>query len=221
MLTVALLAVLCAAPGDAHTDPDDPAEVVREADRAFFRATRARGLEGWLACFAADAVVFPPAGPLAIGSEAVRRHYASQNGFPAKDFLWEPEEAGLSAAGDLGWTRGRWGSDASGSPTWAGQYLSVWRREADGAWKVVADCGYAPDYATRLAGLVGAPMTSGSETETSFHSAAGDLSATAGHWWTSDADGTEVGGTFLSVWRRNADGSVERLFSTGQAQGKR
>jgi ketosteroid isomerase-like protein len=214
MLSTLLILALSSLPA-AQEPRVDSAEVVREADRAFFRETRARGLEGWLSCFSADAVVFPPAAPLALGSEALRRHYTSLGGFPAGDFLWEPEEAGLSAAGDFGWTRGRWGSDASGSPVWAGQYLSMWRKEADGAWKVVADCSYVPDYATKLAGLAGAPVTSGSESEASFRSLAGDLSASAGNWWTSDAQGNEIGGTFLSVWRRNPDGTEERLFSTG------
>lgn len=223
MLTTLLLCALgLAGPTSAGDDPgEDPTEVLRADDRAFFRATRERGLEGWLAWFAADAVVFPPAGALAIGSDAVRKHYASLGGFPAKDFTWDPTEAGIAAGGDFGWTRGHWGSDASGKPVWAGEYLSVWRKEKDGAWKVVADCAYAPDFAAKLPGLTGPPVSSGSETECRFASAAGDLAATAGSWWTSDANGTEVGGKFLSVWRRNPDGSHERLWATGVLQTKR
>jgi ketosteroid isomerase-like protein len=199
----------------------DPADVLRAADRAFFRATRERGLEGWLAAFADDAVVFPPAGPLAADAAARRKHYASQAGFPAKDFVWDPEDAGLAVSADFGWTRGRWGSDASGQAVWAGQYLSVWRKEASGVWKVVADCTYDADFATRCAGLAGAPMASGSEAESTFRSAAGDLTAVAGTWWMSDAEGGEVGGKFLALWRRRDDGTQERLYLTGLAQAKR
>jgi ketosteroid isomerase-like protein len=198
--------------------PQDGADALREADRAFCRDTRARGRAGWLAWFAEDAVVFPPDGTLAVGAAEVRKHYESLSGFPAKDFLWEPTEAELALSGDLGWTRGRWGSDAGGSAKWAGEYLSVWRKEASGAWRVVADCGFAPDYATRLAGLAGPPLTSGSQTERRFASAAGDLTAMAGTWWASDADGTEAGGTFLSLWRRHPDGSQERISATGIAR---
>ena len=200
---------------------EDPADVLRAADRSFCRATRERGREGWLAWFADDAVVFPPSGALAVGAAAVRRHYESQDGFPAAGFLWEPQEAGLATSGDLGWTRGRWGNDASGQALWSGQYLSVWRKQADGAWKVVADCTFAPDFAVLVGGLAGPPLTSGSESACVFASAAGDLAATAGSWWSSDAAGGEVGGKFLSVWRRLPDGTQERLLTTGIAQAQR
>jgi len=199
----------------------DPADVLREADRAFLRATRERGLEGWLAAFAEDAVVFPPAGALACTPEARRKHYAGLAGFPAKDFLWDPEDAGLAQSADLGWTRGRWGSDASGVPVWSGQYLSIWRKDASGAWKVVADCTFDPGFATQCSGLGGPPAASGSEAESTFRSSAGDLGAVAGSWWMSDAEGAEVGGKYLALWRKKTDGSQERLFLTGLAQAKR
>jgi ketosteroid isomerase-like protein len=205
----------------ASTAPDDPSDVLRVAERAFCQATRERGREGWLEWFAEDAVVFPPRGPLAVGAAAVRRHYEGQEGFPAAGFLWEPEEAGLAGSGDLGWTRGRWGNNASGQPVWAGQYLSVWQKQADGTWKVVADCTFAPDFATRVSGLTGAPHSSGSETEQAFTSAAGDLVATAGSWWVADETGVEVGGKLLTVWRRGADGVQERLLTTGLVQVER
>lgn len=209
------LALLCSSGG---RPVGDPADVLRDADRAFCQATRERGLEGWLSWFASDAVVFPPSGPLAVGSAEVRRHYASQNGFPPKGFVWEPESAEISAAGNFGWTSGRWGNDASGTASWAGKYLSVWRKEADGAWKAVADCALDPGYAGRLPGLSGPPQTLGRESEHAFHSAAGDMAATMGSWWANDADGNEAGGKFLSLWRKQADGTHELVTETGILQ---
>lgn len=217
-LPLLCLALLCASFGPRA---GDPADVLRAADRAFFQATRERGLEGWLSWFAPDAVVFPPSGALAVGSAEVRRHYASQPGFPPKGFVWEPEAAGLSGAGDLGWTTGRWGNDASGSASWAGKYLTVWRKEADGSWKAVADCALDPLFASRLPGLSGPPQTLGRESEHTFRSAAGDLGATLGSWWANDADGGESGGKFLSLWRKLPDGTHELVVETGILQAKR
>jgi ketosteroid isomerase-like protein len=61
---------------------------------------------------------------------------------------WEPARAELSASGDLGFTIGRYQSrrmDADGQPiVRTGTYLSIWRREESGAWKVVVDTG-VPD----------------------------------------------------------------------------
>lgn len=216
-----LTAVLCAA---ALSDPrpaEDPADVLRESDRAFFRATREKGLEGWLGWFADDAVVFPPSGALAVGRDEVRRHYASLGGFPPRGFLWDPEEAGLATSGDLGWTIGRAGNDASGTPVWTGRYLTVWRKQPDGAWRVVSDCSFDPRYAAVLPGLSEPPTTVGREREHRFASASGELSACLGSWWAADAEGSEAGGKYLALWRKNADGSQELVTETGILQARR
>lgn len=219
MNTVRFALVLALAAG-VPVPSGDPADVLKEADRAFFRATREKGLEGWLAWFASDAVVFPPSGALAVGSEAVRRHFEAQSGFPARGFIWEPERAGISASGDLGWTIGRAGNDATGTAVWQSHYLTVWRKTS-GAWQVVSDCGYDERFAARLPGLGGPPATFGREAEEVFTSDVGDLFATAGSWWANDAGGAEAGGKFLSVWRKNAEHVHELEVETGILQVKR
>jgi len=196
----------------------DPASALREADRAFCEATRADGLEGWLDWFAPDAVVFPPRDGLAVGAEAVRAHYSGMQGFPAPGFLWEPLQAGIASSGDLGWTIGHAGSDASGTAVWnGGEYLTVWRKQPDGRWRVVSDCGFDARFGTTL-GLAGAPRTIGRESEHVFRSRDGDLTACIGSWWASDDAGGETGGTFLSVWRRAKDGGQELVAETGVVQ---
>lgn len=221
MKTALLSLCLALLPAAHHRRAGDPADVLRAADRAFLQATRERGIEGWLSWFAVDAVVFPPSGPLAVGGAEVRRHYTSQSGFPPKGFVWEPETAGISAAGDLGWTSGRWGNDASGTAVWSGKYLTVWRKEGVDVWKVVADCAYDPTYAARLPGLDGPPSRLAREREQEFHSTAGDLAATMGSWWANDENGAEVGGKFLSVWLKDADGTQELVMETGILQAER
>ena len=201
--------------------PEDPADVLKAADRAFFQDTRKNGLEGWLGWFAGDAVVFPPDGALAAGSDRIRAHYESQASFPPKGFVWEPDAASISAARDFGWTIGRWGNDATGTPVWNGKYLSVWRKEPDGSWKVVADCSYDPGFDTRMPGLTGAPHSLCRESERRFRSDAGELEVSAGSWFALDDGGGECGGKFLSIWRRHADGSLQLVAETGILQARR
>ncbi len=221
MLHALLASILVLASG-ASALRSDPADVLREADRAFCRDTRERGLEGWVAWFADDAVLLPPAGPLVSGGAEVRAHFASQTGFPQKGFLWEPLEAGISAAGDFGWTSGRAGNDASGTPVWSpGRYLSVWQRQADGAWRVVSDLGGETGFASRLGGLRGPPVTFGREREHVIRSPSDDHFAVLGSWWASDEAGSEIGGRFLSVWRRNPDGTHELVIENGFPQPRR
>ena len=215
----ALLVLALLAPQDAVPAPEDPARILREADLAFWRATAERGLEGWLAHFADDAVVFPAQGGFVRGAAPLRAHYTALS-FPPRGFRWEPEQAGLAASGDLGWTSGRWGLDDGQKVAWQGHYLTVWRHTEAG-WKVVADCGGEPDFARRAPGLAGAPVALGREGAGSFRARDGSLEATLGEWWARDEQGGECGGTYLSVWRRLPAGGLELVAETGLATARR
>jgi ketosteroid isomerase-like protein len=58
---------------------------------------------------------------------------------------WTPTEAVMGPSGDMGYTWGHFeghGKDANGNPvTTSGRYMTVWRKQADGDWKVVLDAG--------------------------------------------------------------------------------
>jgi len=69
----------------------------------------------------------------------------------AARLTWTPEIAAISEAGDLGWTTGPWGwspdSTRSEDVAW-GQYLSVWRRQADGSYLAALDIGISQEKRT-------------------------------------------------------------------------
>jgi ketosteroid isomerase-like protein len=58
--------------------------------------------------------------------------------------VWEPGRAEVALGGDLGYTIGDYRVEATASPDSVlsrGKYLTVWRRQPDGSWKVEADIG--------------------------------------------------------------------------------
>lgn len=66
---------------------------------------------------------------------------------PGFRLTWDPDQAVVSAAGDLGWTSGRYQTTSQGPQgpvTSEGRYLTIWRRQADGGLKVDLDTG-VPD----------------------------------------------------------------------------
>jgi ketosteroid isomerase-like protein len=79
---------------------------------------------------------------------------------------WRPALAGISAAGDLGYSTGPF--EVRGTPegpvTGSGWYLSVWRRQEDGSLRLVADHGLsgsgAPDTTQSILLLPAAPAGS-------------------------------------------------------------
>jgi ketosteroid isomerase-like protein len=65
---------------------------------------------------------------------------------PAREgrLTWYPSFATLAQAGDLGCTTGPWTFQPGGSdndPIAHGYFVSLWRVQPDGSWKVELDCG--------------------------------------------------------------------------------
>lgn len=133
--------VACAAPDD-----EVRADAVMEADRAFARATAERGVDGWVSFFAEDGAMVGQTRE--VGHDAIRAAMAPVFADSTFSLQWEPVQAEVAASGDLGYTVGRYESRRMGTDglevRQTGSYLTVWKRGADGSWKVALDIG-SPD----------------------------------------------------------------------------
>ncbi|MDH5590020.1 MAG: DUF4440 domain-containing protein [Gemmatimonadota bacterium] len=128
--------------GGDSTPPDS--SVLMEADRAFAADVAESGREAWVSWFAADgSQILPDVGEIR-GWDAIREIMAGLDD-PTVSLTWEPLRADIAASGDLGWTTGAYRSErvgADGEVTVAqGRYVTIWRRQPDGSWKVVMDLG--------------------------------------------------------------------------------
>ena len=97
--------------------------------------------------FADDATAFPAGKPLIHGKAALREFYSAMFSTPEFTLEWRPVKADMAASADLGYTIGTSESryrDKNGKiVTQPGKYLTVWKKQADGSWKVAADLGNA------------------------------------------------------------------------------
>ncbi|WLT33297.1 nuclear transport factor 2 family protein [Geothrix sp. PMB-07] len=112
-------------------------EPVLRAELAFAKQAEDQGIRAaFLAWLKPDARVFTPR---MVSAEA---QYGPEPGDPGH-LAWYPEAMGVAASGDLAWSLGPWTYAAKkGGPVLVnGHFLSVWRKQADGLWKVVADIG--------------------------------------------------------------------------------
>jgi ketosteroid isomerase-like protein len=77
---------------------------------------------------------------------------------------WEPVFADVSRAGDFGYTTGPWEFRKNGpddKEVAHGNFITVWKKQADGAWKAVVDIGINnPPPAVKPAGLESPPIQS-------------------------------------------------------------
>jgi ketosteroid isomerase-like protein len=129
---LAAAAAAPAAPGSAAQ------EALAATERAFAQAAAAQGVkEAFLAYLADDAVLFRPR-PVP-GRAWMRDHPA-----PAIRLAWSPSFVQVSQAGDLGYTTGPYevrSTDPKDGEVDYGRFVTVWRRQQDGPWRVALDIG--------------------------------------------------------------------------------
>jgi len=121
----------------AAESTDELARQVREAEAGFAKTMADRDLQAFAKFLAEDAVFFGPSGALQ-GKAAVIE--AWKGFYQGKDapFSWKPENVEVAGSGTLAHSSGPV-LDPQGKHV--ATFNSVWRREADGTWKVVFDKG--------------------------------------------------------------------------------
>jgi ketosteroid isomerase-like protein len=123
----------------------DERQALMQADRDFDKATAETGVEGWVSYFAEDGQMFPAGAEIVSGRAAIREAMAPAFKNPGFSLRWKPLGADVSRAGDLGYTYGTYVAKKPGPQGQAverhGKYVSIWKKQADGSWKIVVDIG--------------------------------------------------------------------------------
>ncbi len=116
-----------------------------EAERAFAAMSETDGMKkAFLTFLADDAVIFQP-GP--VNGKSVWREREETTARLTRHLTL----ACVSSSGDLGVTSGPWMYTPEAhldQPPRYGQFVSVWRKQTNGTWKVVADIGITHDYSS-------------------------------------------------------------------------
>jgi ketosteroid isomerase-like protein len=123
-----------------------PVDVIRMADTDFSRdATRLGTGEAFGRYAAEDAQIFSPLGEFVTGPGAITASFSAPIG--KSSFAWHPVEGEMAKSGDLGFTVGNavFTSEREDGTVVArySKYLTVWKRQRDGAWRYVVDGGSA------------------------------------------------------------------------------
>ncbi len=124
--------------GTGQTDRDKALAALIEAERSFSRTSEKNGIrEAFLTFLAEKAIVFRP------GPVEGRPVYEKLDPANPTVLTWAPEIAEVSASGELGYTSGPYEVRPGRGiePTGFGHYVSIWKKQADGTWKVLLDIG--------------------------------------------------------------------------------
>jgi len=138
-------------PGSASSSPNPltdttvkPGKVLLfDLEARFAKDVAARGGAAFADWFAEDGVALGNGAQPKIGKISIAK---SANWSPKEyQLTWTPTDALMGPSGDMGYTWGHYeghSKDANGNPViTSGRYITVWRKQADGNWKVVLDAG--------------------------------------------------------------------------------
>jgi ketosteroid isomerase-like protein len=145
-IAAVVLGVAACAPAEPPPPADMSAEAaaaIRQADTAFETAASSGDVEAAMAMHMPDAMAFPPGQPMVSGSDAVRQLWTEMTAMPGFAISWQVDGTAAAAGGDLGYS---WGTaqltmnGPDGTPmTSEEKYVTVWRKDAAGAWKIAVD----------------------------------------------------------------------------------
>jgi ketosteroid isomerase-like protein len=110
---------------------------VEAREIAFAKTMADRDLEAFLSFVSPEAVFFTGNEPLR-GRDAIARAWAPFFDGPAAPFSWHPDVTEVLESGGLALSSGPV-RDAAGEEV--GRFNSIWRKDADGQWRVVFDKG--------------------------------------------------------------------------------
>jgi uncharacterized protein (TIGR02246 family) len=126
-------------------NPERDLNSIRELEHRAREAAKAKDLDRYVSFYADDAVLLWPGVPMVSGRAAIRKFMQAFFSMPDFSLSFETTQVEVSRAGDFAYTCGTNKVilvDPSGRKMKdSGKYLTVYKKQSDGTWKVVADTG--------------------------------------------------------------------------------
>jgi|HubBroStandDraft_6_1064221.scaffolds.fasta_scaffold175892_2 uncharacterized protein (TIGR02246 family) len=138
-------AVACGCASAPPTSPKSARASLEKAELDFAAAVDTRGAAAWADYFADDGIAVDEKAQVTRGRDAIRARMAPV--LAKVKISWHPTVIYVSASGDMGFTSGPYEvtvpTQGGGPPRVVGRgsFVTVWKRGADGAWKILADHG--------------------------------------------------------------------------------
>jgi uncharacterized protein (TIGR02246 family) len=144
LLILALVGLMCGcAPQTALDTRQADERALRDTEAVWSKAASAKDLDGFVSYYADDAAMFLPNAPIVTGKDAIRKSTEEMFANPGFSLSFQTAKVEVSRGGDLAYTHGTYTmamNDPKGKPVSdKGKYVTVYKRQADGKWKAVAD----------------------------------------------------------------------------------
>lgn len=130
--------------GAASVDKEAVADTIRNSERQLLTDFRSRDAQKIASHYAEDAVVLITNRPQMVGRDAIVQGMAQSVADPAFALDFANQKTEVAASGDLAYSRGAYTvsythPEANQSVTEKGNYINIYKQQADGSWKIVED----------------------------------------------------------------------------------
>ena len=127
----------------ATEDHSSEVSAILKADSAWDKASEAKSAEGWLSYYADDAIVMPPGENVCKDKASREASIKNMFAIPGMSLRFQTTKAEVSKSVDIGYAVGVYQfsfKDQKGKDSHeTGKYTEVWKKQADGSWKCIAD----------------------------------------------------------------------------------
>jgi ketosteroid isomerase-like protein len=135
ILVVLPIAIVCNFPLTARGSDE---KAVRDADAEWSKVAGAKDLDKTVSFYADDAMVLPPNEPMVTSKDGIRNLW---RGFldSLTAISWKTTRVEMAKSGDVGYLIGTYEMTMKDGTKDRGKYCEVWKKQADGKWKVDVD----------------------------------------------------------------------------------
>ena len=118
-------------------------QAIRDADAVTIKATAEKDLDKAMRAWADDGVSMEPGKPILVGKDAVRKEWQEFMAQPGLSLTWTTTQIVVAKSGDIAYQYGPYEMSMKGAKGKTvqekGKFLTAWRKQADGSWKVAVD----------------------------------------------------------------------------------
>ncbi|MEY2496101.1 MAG: hypothetical protein QOJ45_2593 [Verrucomicrobiota bacterium] len=113
-------------------------QALRDADAEWSKVAAAKDVDKTVSFYADDATVLPPNQSMVTSKTGIRTLW---KGFleSLTNISWKTTRVEIAKSGDMGYLIGTYAMTMKDGAKDTGKYCEVWKKQADGKWKVAAD----------------------------------------------------------------------------------
>jgi uncharacterized protein (TIGR02246 family) len=136
---------------------DADIKAIKEADAAEARDMAGKAFDKMASYYADDAILYTPGAPAAVGKDAIQAMAKTLHDIDL-DLKFSASKVDVAKSGDIGYAAGTYTEMATDPKTKRrsmekGNYVTVYKKQADGGWKIIQDINTTDSAPTTVAHL--------------------------------------------------------------------